>query len=270
MQPKLSSHSRLALLGPIVLRDVISVIASCGGSAGMEQRIMAFGIVLEVVSRILAVANGAGGTYHNLRTRHLVSMLTQHLRTPTAAAQLGHAPPQVDALFMSFVSRLAAMSADQWASELDKFVPPQYIGPLGALFASADEWLSTRVSAPDGLTPDLLERLLVRLRFQGPGPSYTYVKVLYKCKSSPVAQWRLKFFVTGRVQSFLRKLMEQGVAVVPGSAAIADRGVVQFFVPNTDVALRQVTKVFKPFGAEVQRYREECGAPVVVKIKLHS
>ena len=300
VQAKLSAQSRLALLGPIVLRDVISVIAACGGTAPMEQRIISFGMVLEVVARMLTVANRSGtvgsvvccllfvvcclscancwcvphpctgAVFHNIRTRHLVGLLTQHLRSPAAAAQMGRSPPDADGLFMSFVSRLAAMSVEQWTSQLDKFVPAQYIPSVGALFAAADEWLSSSTSSSAPLTPALLEQLLVRVRFPGPPAGFTAVKIMYKCKSSPVALWRLSTFVTGRTQSYLRRLMDKGVPVVPGSAVDAEHGVIRFYVPNTEAAVKQVTRVFTPLGAEVDAFRVEAGAPVSVKIKLHS
>ena len=184
-----------------------------------QAKVQTLAVVVELLRMVLHKHGLTGSTFHAVRTFQIISLALRFMPEQQ--------PCTAEAWVQEAVARMAALSRDEWAQLVgaNGVVAAQWYEPLAAVTAEMQQTLRQH----GGVTEASLAQLMQPIQ---PATSLLRVELLVR-SSDPVLAWQLDLFLSGRLSSLLRQLMEAGWAVQPylahSPAAFAFTGFFFFF-----------------------------------------
>eukprot|EP00803_Ostreobium_quekettii_P002551 evm.model.scf_16.7 EVM.evm.TU.scf_16.7 scf_16:85314-90980(-) len=238
--------SRAAAAGPALQSQIMKAIPD-------EQSMEQFAVAIEVLVRVLKARRLKGNAFHCPRTFHLVKLLARHLVEDHPSFKSS------DELTVHAIELMAGLTQQDWAKVFGDTVPISYLGPLLTAFSEARAIVRSESYPTWRAVHDLLNS---GQRF----PPEGYCVLALRCRSRDSASlWRLSNFLEARVGSYIRALLEAGVAVIPGTTSRSKGEYrLEFGVPerSTMAAQRQC----QPLVDEVRCHEARSNAWMEVRV----
>lgn len=236
------STSKIALGGPLFLYHVHDATKESVTSS-------IFAAVVEMIVQIFRARKQKGNAFHCIRTFHIIQLLADFVRSrfkSTPSSEHWNA----DRLFKEFVITSSQLPESKWSKLFGDFVPRQYIPEVINTFAV----MRMQVQAEDFPTTNCYRAL----RSELPHPPANHMIVQVRASSdSKVLLWKIHSVVEARLASYIRKMLESGITVVPCGVLVDESTCIfQFYVPDTEDTKLAIQQVFRPFWSEVAEYRQ--------------